>query len=35
LSLTLFERVPLNQLLNRTVQNESTPNSDNQLNLFI
>jgi hypothetical protein len=34
LSLTMFERMPLNQLLGSIGQNENTPNSCNQLNLF-
>jgi len=34
LSLTMFERAPLNQLLNKTLEDETVMVSANQLNLF-
>jgi IS4 transposase len=34
LSLTMFERIPLDQLLNRVVQDGISPDPRNQLNLF-
>jgi len=34
LSLTMFERIPLDQLLSHALQNEITSDSHNQLNLF-
>ena len=34
LSLTLFEKIPLDQLLAKVVIDEIEPNADKQLNLF-
>ena len=34
LSLTMFERIPLDQLLNKNVPDDFQANVDNQLNLF-
>ena len=34
LSLTLFEKIPLDQLLKETEQNSTVPQNTNQLNLF-
>ena len=35
LSLTLFERTPVNQLLSQELHTNNTPHQDNQLKLFI